>query len=257
MCKVLRIGYMMLVANWKMHGSKVFARDFCQKIKQMSWPDGLEVVVLPPAIYLSAVADVLAGSAIKWGAQHCHQASEGAFTGELSAAMLADMKCAYVLIGHSERRTLFAESDALVAQKWQAAHEVGVRPILCVGESLKEREQGQTEAVIKRQLGAVMDAMQAAQAPLVVAYEPVWAIGTGLAASPEQAQQVHALVRAEFAYHDQDVAKDMQILYGGSVKPSNASALFEQNDIDGALVGGASLVVDGFFDIGEVCNKSF
>ena len=248
---------MMLVANWKMHGTQAFARDFCQNIKQLSWSDGLEVVVLPPAIYLPAVAEVLAGSSIKWGAQHSHQANEGAFTGELSAAMLADMKCAYVLIGHSERRTLFAESDALAAKKWQAAHAVGVRPILCVGESLHEREQGQTDVVIKRQLAAVMDSMLAAKAPLVLAYEPAWAIGTGHAASPEQAQQVHAMIRAEFARHDPDLAKDIQILYGGSVKPSNASSLFEQNDIDGALVGGASLVAESFFDIGDVCNKSF
>jgi triosephosphate isomerase (TIM) len=248
---------MMLVANWKMHGTQAFARDFCQKIKQLAWPDALEVVLLPPAIYLPVVAESLAGSVIKWGAQCCHQADKGAFTGEISPPMLVDLGCAYALVGHSERRTLFAESDALVAEKWQAAHAAGLQPILCVGESLQAREKGQTEAVIKHQLAAVMAAMLAAKQRLVVAYEPVWAIGTGHAASPAQAQQVHAMIRAEFARHDPDLAKDMQILYGGSVKPGNASALFEQNDIDGALVGGASLVVDDFYNIGEACNNLF
>jgi triosephosphate isomerase len=190
----------------------------------------------------------LVGSDVRWGAQDCSAHEQGAYTGEVSAVMLAELGCRYAIVGHSERRAMHAESDQLVADKAKAALGRGVTPIVCVGETLVQREAGQTEAVVKRQLSAVIHTLAHCAGEMVVAYEPVWAIGTGLSASPEQAQAVHALLRAQLraAAPHADV---MKILYGGSVKPDNALALFSQPDIDGGLIGGASLKAADFVAI--------
>jgi triosephosphate isomerase len=192
--------------------------------------------VCAPYPYLAQVAERLRGSAIAWGAQNASEHAQGAYTGEVSAAMLAEFGCRYVLVGHSERRQLYGEGDAQAATKFAAVKKAGMTPILCVGETLEQRDAGQTEAVVARQLGAVefKDA--------VLAYEPVWAIGTGRVATPEQAQAVHAFLRRK-------VSSDTPILYGGSVKPQNAAAIFAMPDVDGGLIGGASLVAKDFLDI--------
>ncbi len=201
-----------------------------------------ELAVFPPAIYLMKVGTMLAGSAVAMGAQNvCDQAS-GAFTGEVSAAMLKESGCRYALVGHSERRSLYLESDELVAARFAMALSQGLSPILCVGESLQEREQGLTEVVVARQLDAVLAQVGiAGMAGSVIAYEPVWAIGTGQVASPEQAQAVHAFIRNKLAGLDAGFAEKVQILYGGSMNPANAAELLAQTDIDGGLIGGASL----------------
>jgi triosephosphate isomerase len=192
----------------------------------------------------------LLGSAVALGAQSVSEHASGAFTGEVSASMLAEFGCRYVLVGHSERRAIFGEGDIAVAAKFEAAQRAGLVPILCVGETLDEREAGKTASVIARQLSAVLERVGvAAMASAVVAYEPVWAIGTGVTASPTQAQEVHAAIRAQVAEFDADVAGDLRILYGGSVKPQNAKELFGQSDIDGGLIGGAALVADDFLKI--------
>ena len=211
---------------------------------------GADVVICPPSLYLEQAQKKLLGSNIQLGAQNIHAANSGAFTGEISALMLKDFDCAYVLVGHSERRELFGETDALVAQKFASAQAQGLIPILCVGESLEEREAGETDAVILRQLNAVIEANGIASfKQAVVAYEPIWAIGTGLTATGEQAQAVHHLIRNTLAGLDKKVAEGLRLLYGGSVKAANAKELFAQEDIDGALVGGASLVAQEFISI--------
>ena len=208
------------------------------------------VAVCPPFVYISEVAGQLAGSAIAWGAQNVSDQVAGAFTGEISSGMLKDLGCTYALVGHSERRSIYRESDEEVAKKFAAARKAGLIPVLCVGELLEEREQGITEQVVGRQLDAVIKLEGiAAIADAVVAYEPVWAIGTGKTASPEQAQEVHAFIRGKIASLDKNVGEKVQILYGGSVKGSNAKELFSQRDIDGGLIGGASLLVDDFLTI--------
>jgi len=234
-----------------MHGSRA---DNAALIKAVV--DGLgelhsaEVVVCPPAVYLWEVSRLLRESDIALGAQSVCAEPVGAFTGEISAAMLKDVGCSYAIVGHSERRALYHEDDALVARKFVAAQSRGLTPILCVGETLAEREREQTLAVITRQLNAVLDvAGVAALAHAVVAYEPVWAIGTGQNATPAQAQQVHAFVRRAIADRDAKIAAELRILYGGSVKGGNAAELFEQADVDGGLIGGASLKADEFLKI--------
>lgn len=210
----------------------------------------LDLAVCAPFPYLAQVQSILAGSVVTWGAQNVCAYAQGAYTGEVSVAMLQDFACRYVLLGHSERRAIFAESDALVAEKCAAAMAGGLRPILCVGETLAQREAGQTMAVVAAQLDAVLQHVGvAALSGAVLAYEPVWAIGTGRTASPEQAQEVHAAIRAQIASADARVAEGMQILYGGSVKPQNAAELFAMPDIDGGLIGGASLVAEDFLAI--------
>jgi triosephosphate isomerase len=197
-------------------------------------------------------ARLLQGSVIALGAQDlCEQTGEGAYTGEVSGAMLRDAGCRYVIVGHSERRTIYGEDDQRVAEKFFAARAAGLTPILCVGERLEERERGDTEAVVARQLDAVLnrEGGAAALAGAVIAYEPVWAIGTGRTATPEQAQQVHAFIRRRIAGRDRGVADRLQILYGGSVKPGNAAELFAMADIDGGLIGGASLDAEHFLAI--------
>ena len=211
---------------------------------------GVAVAVFVPFPYLAQAQAALTGGPLAWGAQNLSEKASGAFTGEVSAAMLKDFGCQYVLVGHSERRALYGESDALVAEKFAAALAAGLRPVLCVGETLAERESGKTAEVVAKQMAAVLDRVGvAALANAVVAYEPVWAIGTGKTATSEQAQEVHAAIRAQVAALDTKVAEGVQILYGGSVKPSNAEELFGMPDIDGGLIGGASLVAADFLAI--------
>jgi triosephosphate isomerase len=238
----------LVAGNWKMHGSLAENAALLAAIKPAL--AGIEAVVCVPFPYLAQVQSLLVGSSIAWGAQNVSEQAKGAFTGELSAAMLLDFGCKYVIVGHSERRSLYAESDALVASKYKAAQAAGLIPILCVGESLQERESGVTEAVVARQLDAVIDAAGVGSlSNAVVAYEPVWAIGTGKTASPEQAQAVHAFIRGKIAALDAGVADQLVIQYGGSVKAANAAELMVQPDIDGGLIGGASLVGDEFVAI--------
>lgn len=237
-----------IAGNWKMHGDQPLAVELARaSIAITQAQPSVEVVVFPPFTLIATVAGQLAGLAARVGAQDLSEHAGGAYTGEVSGAMLVEAGCSHVLVGHSERRQFHGESDELVARKFLAAQAAGLVPVLCLGESLAEREQGQTEAVVGRQLAAVIAAAGVtALARAVVAYEPVWAIGTGLTASPEQAQAVHAFLRSEVAKHDARMAASLRILYGGSVKPGNAEGLFGQVDIDGALIGGASLVAADF-----------
>ncbi len=237
----------LVVGNWKMHGSRVANAELLSALIAAR-PFAADVAVCAPFVFLGEVAATLAATDIRWGAQDVSAHEQGAFTGEVSAAMLHELGCRYTLVGHSERRALHAESDLLVAQKAQAALARGVTPIVCVGETLAEREAGQTDAVVKRQLSAVIHLLAHCAAEMVVAYEPVWAIGTGRTASPEQAQAVHALLRAQLQAATGHGAT-MKILYGGSVKPDNAATLFAQADIDGGLIGGASLKAADFIAI--------
>ena len=216
----------------------------------------VELLVCPPFTYLASVAQMLDGSAIRLGAQTMSEHQAGAYTGEIAGNMLRDMGCDYVIVGHSERRALYGEGSDDVARKFQAALDAGLRPILCVGESLDQRESGATEAVIDEQLNAVLDVSGAGSfADAVIAYEPVWAIGTGVTASPEQAQDVHRHIRAAVAAQDEAVADGVRILYGGSVKGDNAAGLFSKPDIDGGLIGGASLKAADFLAIAEAAQS--
>ena len=242
----------LVVGNWKMHGSRVANAELLSALIAAR-PFAADVAVCAPFVFLGDVAATLAATDIRWGAQDVSAHEQGAFTGEVSAGMLHELGCRYTLVGHSERRALHAESDLLVAQKAQAALARGVTPIVCVGETLAEREAGQTDAVVKRQLSAVIHQLAHCAAEMVVAYEPVWAIGTGRTASPEQAQAVHALLRAQLQAATGHGAT-MKILYGGSVKPDNAATLFAQADIDGGLIGGASLKAADFIAICRAPN---
>lgn len=246
----------LVAANWKMHGQKAQADALVHALRAgLAAPPGCDVLLCPAFVYLMQVGKALAGSSLQLGAQNVHQAEQGPFTGEVSAPMLRDIGCSHVLVGHSERRTLFGETDSTVAAKFVAAQKAGLVPVLCVGESAAEREAGSTDAVVRRQLQAILDAAGGpACANAVIAYEPVWAIGTGLTATPEQAQAVHALIRAELARQGCEAAGAVRILYGGSVKASNAAELFAQPDIDGALVGGASLVAEEFLAICQAAS---
>ena len=237
----------LVVGNWKMQGSRAANEPLLAAIAQ-SRPFGCDVAVCPPFPYLAEVALAFAGSDLRWGAQDCSVHEQGAFTGEVSAAMLAEFGCRYAIVGHSERRQYHDESDQLVADKAKAALARGVTPIVCVGESLAQREAGETDAVVKRQLSAVIHTLAHCAGEMVVAYEPVWAIGTGRTATPEQAQAVHALLRAQL-HAATPHADQMKILYGGSVKAENAGTLFAQPDIDGGLIGGASLKANDFIAI--------
>lgn len=240
-----------VAGNWKLQGSREFAAALVDAIKAGA-PAGVGLIVLPPYPYLGEVLARCAGADIAVGAQDVSAHAKGAYTGEVAAAMLADVGARYTLVGHSERRQYHAESSELVAQKFRAAQAAGITPILCVGERLEEREAGQTEAVIASQLRPVLDLVGvAAFADAVVAYEPVWAIGTGRTASPEQAQAVHAFIRSQVADRDAKIADSLPLLYGGSVKPDNAASLFAQADVDGGLIGGASLVAADFLAIAQ------
>jgi triosephosphate isomerase len=237
----------LIVGNWKMHGSHTANAELLAGIVG-GRPYLGDVAVCVPFPYLSETAVTLAASDIRWGAQDCSAHEQGAYTGEVSAAMLQEFGCRYAIVGHSERRQYHAESDQLVADKAKAALARGITPIVCVGETLAQREAGETAAVVKRQLSHVIHTLAHCAGEMVVAYEPVWAIGTGKTASPEHAQEVHALLRAQLAAATPR-ADTMTLLYGGSVKPDNAASLFAQPDIDGALVGGASLKAADFVAI--------
>lgn len=237
----------LVVGNWKMNGTRVGNVDLLAALKQAG-PYLAEVAVCAPFPYLADVAISLQGSAIAWGAQDCSAHESGAYTGEVGASMLADYGCRYVIVGHSERRAYHAEGDQLVADKAKVALAHDITPIVCVGETLAERDAGQTDAVVKRQMSAVIHTLGHCISQVVVAYEPVWAIGTGKTATPEQAQAVHALLRAQL-HAASEKSGEMKILYGGSVKADNAATLFAQPDIDGGLIGGASLKAADFVAI--------
>ncbi len=237
----------LVVGNWKMNGTRASVAALLAGIRAAG-PLGADAAVCPPYPYLADVAVSLAGSPLAWGGQDCAVQAGGAFTGDVSPAMLADLGCRYVIVGHSERRALHGEADRLVADKAKAALAHGLTPIVCVGETLAEHEAGQTDVVVKRQLSAVIHQLAHCVPQMVVAYEPVWAIGTGRTATPEQAQAVHALLRKQL-HAASEHAVQMRLLYGGSVKPDNAAALFAQPDIDGGLIGGAALKADEFVAI--------
>ncbi len=241
----------LVAGNWKMHGSLAANLRLLESVKAGAAAlAGVEIAVCPPFPYLQQAASALAGTNVAWGAQTLSEHDGGAHTGEVSGAMLRELGCTYVIVGHSERRHLYGERDVQIAEKFAAAQRVGLVPILCLGETWPEREQGATEEVVGRQLEAVVAvAGVGAFADAVIAYEPVWAIGTGRTASPEQAQGVHAFVRARIGAADAGVAARLAVLYGGSVKPANAQALFGMPDIDGGLIGGAALVAEDFLAI--------
>jgi len=240
----------MVAGNWKMHGARADNGSLIEAILTAPNLESIDCVVCPPYVYLAELARLLRGAAVRLGAQNVCAEAQGAYTGEVSAAMLKDVGCQYVIVGHSERRALYGEDDVLVARKFAAAQARALRPILCVGEVLTERETGRTHEVVGRQLDAVVALTGIDSfAHAVVAYEPVWAIGTGRTASPQQAQDVHAFIRGRLAAWDANIAARLQILYGGSVKAGNARELFLQADVDGVLVGGASLKAEEFLSI--------
>ncbi len=236
-----------VAGNWKMHGSRAANAALLDALLTAGGDESVTCLVFPPYVYLGDAARQLSGSGIGVGAQDVSAEPQGAFTGEVSAAMIADVGGTHVLVGHSERRALNGEDDALVARKYFAAYGAGLTPVLCVGETLAERDAGATHEVVARQLDAVLALCGVESfARAIVAYEPVWAIGTGRNATPEQAQDVHAFIRGRVAAHDASIAAGLAILYGGSVKGSNAGDLFRMPDVDGGLVGGASLKAEDF-----------
>ena len=244
----------LVAGNWKMNGSLEANRTLVSGILAgLGQCAGVEVLVCPPAPYLAQVRELVEGSRIRLGGQNlADQEKAGAFTGEVHGAMLRELGCQYVLVGHSERRSLYGETDAVVAAKFKVAQALGLMPVLCLGETLDERDGNRTEAVLARQLGAVVEAVGIgafAAGKAVIAYEPVWAIGTGRTASAEQAQSAHAYLRGQLAERDATIAGSTRILYGGSVKPDNAQELFAGADVDGGLIGGASLKSGDFLAI--------
>ncbi len=241
----------LVAGNWKLNGSLASIDGLLKAVLAgIGEVDNAEVAVCPPYVYLPTVQTMLKNSPVVWGAQDVCDEDSGAYTGEVSAPMLNEFGCKYVIVGHSERRSIYGESDEFTARKFAATRRAGMKPILCVGESLEEREKAVTEQVVARQLDAVI-ALEgvAALTDCVIAYEPVWAIGTGMTASPQQAQDVHAFIRQRIAAQDASVADKLQILYGGSVKGNNAAELFAKPDIDGGLIGGASLQAEDFLAI--------
>lgn len=249
----------LIAGNWKMHGSRATVKNLIEAIQQDSFAyPNVDVLVIPTLVHLQEVQNLLAGTPyIALGAQNLYPGTEGAFTGEVSGMMLKDIGCQYVLIGHSERRTKLREDETLIAEKFKAAIDAQLIPILCIGETAEERKNNQTEAVIEKQLKSVlavagMEAFRTA----VIAYEPVWAIGTGLTATPEQAQTVHAFIRKLIAQNNVDIGNTIRILYGGSMKADNAPALLTMPDIDGGLIGGASLNAASFLQICLAANET-
>ena len=245
-----------VAGNWKMHGTRA---DNARLIEELlgGHPDraAAECLVFPPFVYLQEVGRLVRDTPIGLGAQSVCAEAQGAFTGEVSAGMLKDVGCSHVLVGHSERRWIYHEDDQLVARKFAAAQSKSLVPILCVGEHLSDRENGRTEEVVSRQLDAVIDLCGVAALQTgIIAYEPMWAIGTGRTATPEQAQAVHAFIRERIAKRDAKMAKATRVLYGGSVKASNAAELFAQPDVDGGLIGGASLNAEEFLAILAACG---
>jgi triosephosphate isomerase len=246
----------LIAGNWKMHGSREQNAALVRAlIDQAEVSDKAGMLLCPPSVYLADVGRMLNGSGIVLGGQNCSTEASGAYTGEIAPEMLADVGCSFVIVGHSERRELYGEDDTTVARKFLAAQRAGLVPVLCVGETLDEREQGVTSAVIERQLAAVLGLTDIeAFSRCVLAYEPVWAIGTGRTASPEQAQEVHAFIRGLLRERNATIADSIQVLYGGSMKASNAAQLLAMPDVDGGLVGGASLQADEFLKIFEAAS---
>ncbi len=240
-----------VAGNWKMHGSRSDALQLARGIlEKIETARSAEVVVCPPFILIPAVAEALSGSVVRFGGQNLDVHDFGAFTGEVSGPMLKDYGCSYVIVGHSERRALYGETNQLVAEKFQAAQRHGLIPILCVGETLKQRRDKATRSTIDGQLAPVIDLVgEEGFRQSVIAYEPVWAIGTGMTATPDQAQEVHGFIRETLTGRGVTGVEELSILYGGSVKAANAAQLFEQPDIDGGLIGGASLNADEFNSI--------
>jgi triosephosphate isomerase len=236
----------LIAGNWKMHHGGPSAVQLAHACVELSKTVTAEIVIAPPYTALAAVAHECDGSKVGVSAQNVYPKDTGAFTGEVSSPMLLDAGCTYVIIGHSERRQLFGETDASVAEKTRAAVAAGLKPIVCVGETLQEREGGKTIEVVERQVRAVLNTLADATIPVTIAYEPVWAIGTGKVATPTDAEEVHASIRAWLAAESKDLADRCRILYGGSVKPDNAKSLFACPNIDGALIGGASLEIASF-----------
>ena len=244
----------LVAGNWKMNGSSESIRSLLDSLVT-GLVTNAEVLVCPPAVYIQQVSEALSNTPIKWGVQNVFSKNEGAFTGETSPRMAKDLGCEYAIIGHSERRSLFGETDADVADKFCALVDCGVAPILCVGETLEERDAGNTMDIVSRQLETVLEkAGGARQTNFVIAYEPVWAIGTGLTATPEQAQDVHSGIRKLLTRTNQNMADNTRIVYGGSMKAANAAELMAQPDVDGGLIGGASLVAEDFKAICHVAG---
>lgn len=240
---------LLVAGNWKLNGSLAMVQSLLTAIAGGLESISAEVAVCPPYVYLPMAQQVLGSSRIALGAQDTCSDNAGAFTGEISVPMLKEFACRYVIVGHSERRSLYAETDAVTADKFIAVCKGGLVPILCVGESLQEREAGQAEQVVARQLDAVIEHKHAVLDTFVIAYEPIWAIGTGKTATSLQAQEMHQFIREHIGQHDDSIAQQTRILYGGSVKATNASELFSQPDIDGGLIGGASLIAEDFLAI--------
>jgi triosephosphate isomerase len=246
----------LVAGNWKMNGTRESVEALATGLVERTGAAKCEIAVFPPFVYLPMIESVLAGSAIGYGAQNVSNQLQGAYTGEVSALMLAEFGCKYVLVGHSERRAYYAETDAEVAEKFETCYRTGLRPVLCVGETLQEREAGLTRSVVERQLTAVLQKCQVQSFDsAVIAYEPVWAIGTGVSASPAQAEEVHGFIRSQMDAADGALGRKIRILYGGSVTAENAASLFEQENIDGALVGGASLDASGFAKICQLAGQ--
>lgn len=245
----------MVMGNWKMNGCLQDVRILLQDIgERFPAETTSECVIFPPSVYLSVTQEMLLNSKIRWGAQNVYPKDSGAFTGEISGPMLQDFQCRYVLVGHSERRHLLQEDEKFVAEKFHHVKDHDMIPVLCVGETLEERQKGLTEAVLKRQLMAVTHMGSSWFKNCVLAYEPVWAIGTGQSASPEQAQEAHAFIREQVKELDKEHALMLPILYGGSVNEKNARSLFAKPDVDGGLIGGASLNAQKFVEIVECIN---
>ena len=245
----------MVAGNWKMHGTRASVVELINGLCSLVLPSSVDVAVFPPCLHISQVVEGLKGASISVGAQNSAvESMQGALTGEIAPSQLLDAGCSLVLVGHSERRLIMGESDFALNRKFAAAQACGLTPVLCVGETLEQREAGKTLEVVARQLGSIIEELGVgAFAKAVIAYEPVWAIGTGLTASPQQAQDVHAAIRAQLAAENSEVAQGVRLLYGGSVKAANAVELFGMPDIDGGLIGGASLNADEF---GAICRAA-
>lgn len=245
----------MVAGNWKMHGTRASVAELINGLRHLALPSGVDVAVFPSFLHVNQVIDGLEGKSIKVGAQNAAvESKQGALTGEVAPSQLADEGCSLVLIGHSERRQIIGENDETLIRKFAAAQACGLIPVLCIGETLEQREAGKTLEVVGRQLGSIIEELGVGVfANAVIAYEPVWAIGTGLTASPQQAQDVHAAIRAQLAAENSEVAQGVRLLYGGSVKAANAVELFGMPDIDGGLIGGASLNADEF---GAICRAA-
>ena len=246
----------LIAGNWKLHGSLEMVADLLSGINnQLPAVTAAELAICPPFIYLSHARQLLSGLDISLGAQDCSDQDSGAYTGEVAAAMIKEFGCKYVIVGHSERRHLYHESDKIVAAKFARVKENNLTPILCVGETLQEREDGHTEAVIARQIDAILEHLNIeAFKDAVIAYEPVWAIGTGHTATPDMAQEIHEFIREKLNVLHKNIAANIRILYGGSMKPDNAKQLLQQDDIDGGLIGGAALKAEDFIAIAVAAN---